>query len=248
MLFLDIGCISDKGNKRKINQDRVLSLKNDDSALFVVADGMGGMDSGEYASTFLIKEMHSWWDKNELNFADLESDKITDMIYYKINQINNSLVDYCKKNNMKTGTTLSLIFMHDDYAIAAYSGDTRIYHIGSENNVVSQVSEDETLYNYYEKYENTSEEKNFKRNKSILFSYIGRANSVSVSFKEIKIKQGDMFIICTDGFYNYFNVYEDKNISQMINLKAQQACESFAADVKKKEAADNLSIVFIKCM
>jgi len=248
MLFIDSGYLSDKGNKRKINQDRILAVKNDNAALFVVADGMGGMESGEYASTFVIKRMQQWWNNCNAYFYNASTDKITDMIYHEISCINNSLVEYCVKNKVKTGTTLSLLFMHNNCAIAAYSGDTRIYHISRKGSIVTQISEDETLYNYYERYENDTNVKNSERNRSILISYIGRANSVPVSFKIIEIVSGDMFIICTDGFYNYFNVYGDENVSQMIKLNAQQACENFVADVKKGAAADNISAVLIKCM
>ncbi len=248
MLFLDVGYLSDKGNKRKINQDRILAVKNDSAGLFVVADGMGGMESGEYASTFVIKKLREWWYKNRENFLEIEPDGVIDMLYCEISNINNNLVEYCKKNSAKTGTTLSLLFIHTDYAIAAYSGDTRIYHIKDNNNRVSQISEDETLYNYYEKYENDTDKRNSEKNKSILISYIGRANNLSVSFKKLRILSGDIFVICTDGFYNYFNVYGDENIGLMIKLSAQNACENFIAEVKKGAAADNLSIVVIKCI
>lgn len=248
MLFLDIGYFSDKGNKRKINQDRILAVKNDDAALLVVADGMGGMESGEYASTFVITKMREWWNNNNVCFSGATSDKVTDMIYCKISCINNSLVEYCIKNKVKTGTTLSLIFIHDDYAIAAYCGDTRIYSISGKYNTVTQISEDETLYNYYEKYENDTNVKNSEKNRSVLISYIGRANSVPISFKVMKITSGDMFIVCTDGFYNYFNVYGDENIRRMTKLNAQQACESFVADVKKEAASDNISAALVKCI
>jgi len=194
MFFLDIGYFSDKGNKRKINQDRVLVLSNDKSALFVVADGMGGMESGEYASTLVIKKMREWWYKSNNTFS-YNSDKAVDMLYCKINDINNLLVDYCAKNNIKTGTTLSLVFIFENYAIAAYSGDTRIYHISGNSGAIVQVSEDETLYSYYERYENNTGAGNSEKNKSVLISYIGRANSIPVSFKKIDIASGDMFLI-----------------------------------------------------
>lgn len=248
MLFLDIGYLSDKGNKRKTNQDRVLAVKNEQSALFVIADGMGGMESGEYASTLVVRKMQEWWNQNNEDFADIASDKAMDMLYDEISNINTSIIELCRKNNIKTGTTLSLLFINNDYAVAAYSGDTRIYRIRADLGEVIQISEDETLYNYYEKYEDRTEKQNADRNKSILISYIGKADSVSASFKEFTVMSGDIFILCSDGFYHYFNFYGDVNINMLAKLKAQEACQNFISDVKNGEAKDNLSLVVVKCI
>ena len=45
-----IGCLSDKGNVREINEDYVDFYISDDFQLYVIADGMGGHNAGEIAS------------------------------------------------------------------------------------------------------------------------------------------------------------------------------------------------------
>lgn len=45
---------TEKGLKRKTNQDRITAYTNENISLFAVADGMGGHSDGEYASQQII--------------------------------------------------------------------------------------------------------------------------------------------------------------------------------------------------
>ncbi len=52
---------SDKGLKRKLNEDSL--LLNDELGLYVIADGMGGHKAGEVASRMVVETMADYWDK-----------------------------------------------------------------------------------------------------------------------------------------------------------------------------------------
>jgi protein phosphatase len=110
MILLDIGCLSDKGNKRKTNQDRLFVAKNNDSALIVIADGMGGMESGEYASSLVVDKIGDWWNKYNADFVNCNAEKITDMMYAEVNDINNLIVEYCKKKSKENRNDFSGCF------------------------------------------------------------------------------------------------------------------------------------------
>jgi protein phosphatase len=53
------------GLKRKVNEDRYLI--NDDSGLYVIADGMGGHRAGEVASKIVVDTIADYWLKFSRN-------------------------------------------------------------------------------------------------------------------------------------------------------------------------------------
>lgn len=240
--MIDIGYISDKGNVRKQNQDRILVVKNNFSLLCAVADGMGGLSNSSFASELAIKCLNEWWNSN--NFITESENFFVDSLYKKINFINTKIFQYCVNNNTKTGTTLTVLYMQKTFFLIAYCGDTRLYHI--RNGRVKQLTEDETLYNYYENYESDTIKYNPLCNKSVLISYIGKSINLSLSIKTGKIECGDIFIICTDGAYNYINLYTDDNLNKINNYTAKESVKSFAEEIKKQRASDNFSIVTVK--
>ena len=62
------GCCSDRGDVRTENQDRVLALSGEvegkEAGLFVLADGMGGLEYGSSVSTYITDEFLKWWEED----------------------------------------------------------------------------------------------------------------------------------------------------------------------------------------
>ena len=62
------GCCSDRGDVRTENQDRVLALSGEvegkEAGLFVLADGMGGLEHGSSVSTYITDEFLKWWEED----------------------------------------------------------------------------------------------------------------------------------------------------------------------------------------
>ena len=67
MFTYTCGSVSDKGDARAENQDSVLALcgqaEGRNSALFVVADGMGGLSHGARISHYITEQFRHWWEE-----------------------------------------------------------------------------------------------------------------------------------------------------------------------------------------
>ena len=62
------GALSDQGDVRTENQDRILALTGmvagKETGLFVVADGMGGLSYGSAVSAYIIESFSRWWEED----------------------------------------------------------------------------------------------------------------------------------------------------------------------------------------
>ena len=243
MVSFDIGFKTNTGNKRNINQDRIEVFSNSYSAMVVAADGMGGMSEGEIASQLIVDRMKSWWLETQEFNIEKNIGNIGESIYEKINRVNNEIIDYAELNCLKLGTTITVLYIKGNEAVIAYSGDTRVYSFCKEN--VKQLTEDESLYNYIEKYR--VDVQNYEKNKSVLFSYLGKSRNLAINMKFVKVKPKENFVVCTDGLYNYINFYDDNIVDSINRLDAAECVDIMIRKVKFTEASDNLSLAVIKC-
>ncbi|MCM3567296.1 PP2C family serine/threonine-protein phosphatase [Neobacillus mesonae] len=149
---------TDVGTKKKTNQDGLL-LKTAATpfgqvGLFVVCDGMGGLSHGELASAAVIRGLSHWFDNNlpELLRDQLEKQTETGSlsglaaviqteVEAAIKLLNEKILQYGERTNVKLGTTVTALFILNDTYIIAHIGDSRAYCLGQRE---AQDSSEET--------------------------------------------------------------------------------------------------------
>lgn len=123
----------DIGNKRYNQEDSVIILehpKNPKFKLLAVADGMGGQDVGEIASSMTIKSISDWFVNlpPEMYHAKEWLEK---EFRDKVKAISLSIAKYNKDNNVSSGCTFTGAIVADTRTIIAHVGDSRAYTIKS---------------------------------------------------------------------------------------------------------------------
>ncbi len=112
------GC-SDRGISRPINEDAY--LLDDELGLYMVADGVGGLDHGDIASTMAIQILHE-----EIHAHTAQTIPHWESLFNKASQ-----AIYQKSRDMGCkigmGTTLTLLFIQDEKAHFAHVGDSSLY-------------------------------------------------------------------------------------------------------------------------
>ncbi len=246
------GAISDKGDIREVNQDNILVKigedENNDFGMFIVCDGLGGLSSGEVASKMAIVSFKEWWE-GELIYLlkqNLEDDLqyiLTDLIMV----INKNIIKYGISIGSKVGTTLSVLFIYKDKYYIAHVGDSRIYSITNE---ITQLTEDHSYVAY--KVRNnmmTLKEAKESSERNVLMQCVGVKNELDVFSVRDKLKENEIFIICSDGFYNKLesndilgniNYHEDFD-----NETLQTASEELVRVVRSRGETDNISVILV---
>ena len=201
---------TDVGQKRKMNQDYVFvsegpvgNLPN----LFTVADGMGGHNAGDYASShavrILVDEIREDADYNPVK-----------VIRHAIEAANTEIRNRAQEDeNLRgMGTTMVVATIVDQYAYVANVGDSRLYVI---QDGIRQVTRDHSLVQEMVRMGEISEaEARNHPDKNIITRALGAEKTVDVDFFDLKLEKGCTILMCSDGLSN---MVEDEKIQEIIS-------------------------------
>ncbi|MDP4183259.1 MAG: protein phosphatase 2C domain-containing protein [Bacillota bacterium] len=253
--FFVTSAYSDTGNFKSVNQDCIITrtgkLGQSVYGLFAVADGMGGLSYGEVASQIASKVLNSWWDVNLYNLLNNSGKSLLNDLEKSIcalfYDINDCVRDYSKREGVRIGTTLSLIFIYNSDFFINHVGDSRIYRI---NKSVTQLTTDHTwvadqvLSGYL-----TKEEARLHPNRNILTQCVGVYEKPEIYSLRGVLEAGDLFFICSDGFYDKLNEYDflfaAMNFVKSVNKSNDSFAKDLIEDVKMIGEKDNISLIIV---
>ena len=234
--------ITDIGQKRVVNQDFVYCNENPVGSfpnLFIVADGMGGHNAGDFASKFCVE--------NFVHFiGTLTSNTIIGNIEDAVRKTNELLIEKAKEQSELEGmgTTFVMASVFEDTAYVANIGDSRLYLI---NDKIKQVTEDHSLVEEMVKNgEIKREEARFHPNKNIITRALGASNTVVADYFEININAGDIILLCSDGLSNMLGDSEIFNIINMNRDNIETATKTLVEKANENGGKDNIAIVMIQ--
>lgn len=247
----EYGILSECGLVRKINQDRILIKIGEKGLLefgmFVIADGMGGHDYGEIASTIAITELANWWDNTLISIIHSRDNiwpLIKSSLLAEFKNIN-YIITECKYNNVKMGTTLTVLFVYGDKYIIVHVGDSRIYV--RDNNRLNQLTKDHTVI-ASELRNGLNKDLTINTSKSKLTQCIGIINNIYPYCKVSIIPRNNIFLVCSDGLYNYIANEELERIINAVNkhTQLQDIVNIIYREVINNGAGDNVSIILVR--
>ena len=221
-LSLSWSCNTNVGRFRDNNEDSYLALVNDKKLIhllgsegknlagesdhiFAVSDGMGGANSGEFASRIAVETIISSFPKyfrNTGTDSNMRSEALTQLfrtINYEMNRYGESYPE-CKG----MGATLSMCWLIRRRMSIAHIGDSRIYHLKineAGEKLLMQITNDDTRVATLLKDGKISEyEARNHPMKNMLTRALGANNQfVDPEIREICVKKGEKIFICSDG-------------------------------------------------
>jgi serine/threonine protein phosphatase PrpC len=238
---LEAFSITDIGERRRVNQDYVFCEKEavgNLPNLFIVADGMGGHNAGDYASRFCVEffTQRIRTSENSSPIATIET---------AIKETNDNLRKIAKdKSELEgMGTTFVVATIFDKTMYVANIGDSRLYVIGNE---MRQITEDHSLVEAMVKTgELNRDQAKVHPNKNIITRALGANETVEPDFFEVNLENGDIVLMCSDGLTN---MLEDEMIEKIIreNSSPEIAAETLVKQANQNGGKDNIAIILIK--
>ena len=233
---------TDIGQKRKMNQDYVFASRTPVGNLpnlFAVADGMGGHNAGDFASShavqILVDEIRGDADYNPVK-----------VIRHAIETANTEIVDQAQKDEKLRGmgTTMVVATVVGHYAYVANVGDSRLYVIQKQ---IQQVTKDHSLVQEMVRMgELSAEEARNHPDKNIITRALGAEETVDIDFFDMKLEPGSTILMCSDGLSN---MVEDKKMEEIILNPDEDIVwkgKTLVQEANQNGGKDNIAIILIE--
>lgn len=233
---------TDVGQRRKLNQDYVFASREPVGNLpnlFVVADGMGGHNAGDYASSHAVQVLVDEIQKD----ADFNPIKV---IRHAIETANTEIIEQAQSDDRYKGmgTTMVVATIVGHYAYVANVGDSRLYII---QDGIHQVTKDHSLVQEMVRIgELQPEEARNHPDKNIITRALGAERTVDIDFFDMKLEPDSTILMCSDGLSN---MVEDTKIEEIITDQLQnleRKGEQLLAEANSNGGKDNIAIVLIE--
>lgn len=233
--------ITDVGKKRKNNQDYVYTSETPIGNLpnlFLVADGMGGHNAGDYASRCAVETI--------CRVAGQVMEKDPKLILKKAIEVANETVYQRSTEEPELegmGTTIVAATCMGQYVQIANVGDSRLYVIGD---TIQQITQDHSWVE--EMVRMGALEKEDARThakKNIITRALGAGNGIEIDFFSIELKPQEMLLLCSDGLTN---MLEDEEIRMIVMGQRDivEKAEVLVREANKRGGTDNISVVLVE--
>jgi protein phosphatase len=242
---------SDKGLKRKINEDSFLVDPALD--LYVVADGMGGHKAGEVASRMVVDTLSGYWrkaaGKNYPSFLSPIHRDIPDSAKHLINSIVlcNLLIHEGQKKPQyhRMGSTVSALLADGDTLWLANVGDSPVYLM--DHGRLTQVSEEHSMEAEHKSIGliGPSDESN-PLIKNILTRVLGLTEKVNVFISPIRPEAGDLLLMCSDGLTNYVPQASIKTILGDFSISLERKAQVLIDEANRGGGGDNITVILLE--
>lgn len=236
---------TDIGKIRKINQDNYYAeILQDNIAVLCVCDGMGGQKAGHVASEKAL-EQFIFNIKQSIN-NDMSDMTIKEMLEDAIFKCNEYVYDLATSqeslNDM--GTTLVGGILYNGSFYVANVGDSRCYHISSEE--VTQVTKDHSLVQQLlDEGKITLEESYNHPQKNYITKAIGIYKNMKSDIYKIKLIENEYILLCSDGLYNHVDDQTIKN-NVLLDETVEKKCNDLIDIANLNGGYDNITAIILQ--
>ena len=234
--------LTDVGRKRQMNQDTVFSTDKPIGPLYnlyIVADGMGGENAGDYASRETVNSVVDF-------IMNTEIKKPVEAFEQAISVANKKIFDESTTDDNKKGmgTTLVIATAYDGHLYVANVGDSRLYVVTAGK--LTQITKDHSVVAELVRKGKLDRDlaKNHP-NKNMITRAVGVESVVTADYFDVTIRGEETVLLCSDGLTN---MVSDKDIlNTVLNGKnVDDVAVSLVEMANDAGGKDNISVIVLK--
>lgn len=251
-LRLDYGLITDQGQQRDHNEDYVEARvythsQGDLLGLFIVADGLGGQDSGEVASRLATETV---WERLcqriWLPFLRGElppPDESEEALVEATQAANEAVYRARTARASQMSTTLTMALVVNQIAYIANVGDSRTYRWTPDG--LQRITRDHSLVQrLVDTGQITAQEAYAHPRRNIIYHSIGDRPQVEVDAFRCPLDEGDRLILCSDGLWE---MVREEGLEEILLAEAdpRRACQRLVEYANMAGGDDNISVIVV---
>jgi PPM family protein phosphatase len=222
---------TDTGRQRSANEDSYFAK----APVFAVADGMGGAQAGEVASRIAAGAF-----ERDMPSDDAPPEGQLEQIAQRANREIHKLAQE-DSSRAGMGTTLTAAMVRDDEISLSHVGDSRAYVL--RDGQLKRLTRDHSLVEELRRQGRLTEEQAEEHpQRSIITRALGPEPSVNVDTMTLPARDGDVFLLCSDGLTTMVSDEEIRDI--LVNARSLRSAVNKLVDAANRGGGrDNITAV-----
>ena len=224
------------GTVRRRNEDAV--LERAEIGLWAVADGAGGHERGDYASSRIIAALRE-------ADAALSGLSLVEEVKGSLAEVNRELRARAATigPNALIGSTVAVLLIFDDQCCCLWAGDSRLYRMRAGQ--LRQLSRDQShVQNMVDRGEILPEAAAAHPMANIVTNLIGAYDELVLEERRDCLQSGDILLVCSDGLSSTLNDTEIADI--LIGWPVAATADRLIERALDQGARDNVSAVVVE--
>lgn len=203
--------------------------------LYILADGMGGHNAGDYASRYTVEVIVA-------SVRNSSGQSPVSILRSAIQEANQAVMEKAQTDiDLEgMGTTVVVATQSGQELCVANVGDSRLYLAGS---TFRQITKDHSyVQEMVRRGEISKEAARTHPDRNIITRAVGGGRAIEVDFFEVGLAEGDQILMCSDGLTD---MLEDEEIFEIIkeNLDVQEAMDELVEAANDYGGNDNITII-----
>jgi protein phosphatase len=238
--------LSDPGLVRPNNEDALVV----DAAhrLVFLADGMGGYNAGEVASSMAIAQMRAGMLDFQRQHPEAQPSDWVQQLHRCLHDTNQRIFE-AAQTHMEydgMGTTLVGLCLLPDHAVLGHVGDSRCYRW--RDGALSLLTRDHSLLQ--EQIDAglvSGADSPMAARRNLLTRAVGVEDSVAMDVQTVPVQDRDVFLLCSDGLTDMLS---EEHVVYLLQQSddLQERCEALVGAAKEAGGRDNISVVLVQAL
>jgi protein phosphatase len=230
----DYAGLTDTGRKRRRNEDAYVVAP----PLFGVADGMGGAQAGELASSLAAAAMR------ETNSNGSGEERVAELIQEANRRVHDRASTDASASGMGTTMTVALV-EPDGRVVFGHVGDSRAYLLRDDR--LEQLTDDHSLVaELVRRGELSPAEAEVHPQRSVITRALGTDPDVDIDTFDVTPQPGDVFLICSDGLSSYVDGDEIERVMLQNRGDLDAGAKALIQAANRGGGDDNITAILFR--
>lgn len=223
------------GRVRPVNEDRFLAKPS--HGIWLVADGMGGHSHGDVAASMIVQAA-SKIDQQSTHVG------LVDEFIGQLHGVNEDIRNLAREHGLGVmGSTIVGLLIAEGHFSAVWAGDSRLYlnrgnrmtQLTKDHSEIQQMIDNGTL--------DAATAAGSKR-KNVIVHAVGVREIPYFETVDGEIKEGDTFILCSDGLTAHLSAPDIQDI--VLSMPPAPACQLLIETALQRGGTDNVTVVIVE--
>ena len=214
--------------------------------IFLVADGMGGHQSGEVASRLAAQAasreiLDRVFETSVYEETPLSDDEHRDVVHEAVKQAQALILRQVPGG----GTTLTLAMAIGSRIFTAHVGDSRLYVIDQDGLLTLKTKDHSLVKRLVDLGEISAQEASTHPQRNVLYRALGQDDPLEPDLDQFSLEIGEKMLLCSDGLWGVVEAKQIENIIKQARTLEESTCELVKA-ANEAGGPDNISVILIE--